>query len=160
MPTRIIASPSSSVPASEVGRAPASKPGLMRPVRGMKIGVAWRLFVCAVRRWSSLAGRNSCLRRENVESALEVVGGGGEMHLGGGFGEASPSHSTQTVAPFPGAEDLLDPGAHATNRCIPGVQAGQRIPLVAAPHRRQDDAWRAALGPNRIPEMRPAIGAV
>src|SRR5690348_11793735 len=105
--------------------------------------------------WPQLA-----LRREDVESALEVVGGGGEMHLGGGFGEASPSHSTQTVAPFPGAKDLLDPGAHAMNRCIPGVQAGQRIPLVAAPHRRQDDAWRAALGPNRIPEMRPAIGAV
>jgi hypothetical protein len=46
------------------------------------------------------------LGRENVHGALEVVGDGGEMDLDGGFGEASPSHSAQTVAALP---KIFDP---------------------------------------------------
>src|SRR5437870_3387803 len=77
----------------------------------------------------------SCLSGEDVESALKIVGGGGEMDLDGGFGEASPSHSAQAVAAFPGAEDLFDPASHAVDRLVPCIEASKRLTFVTAPHR-------------------------
>jgi len=77
---------------------------------------------------------SSCLSRDDIEGALEVVGDGGEVDLDGGFGEASPSHTAQAVAAFPGAEDLLDPTAHVMDWLVPCIKAGKRLALVAAPH--------------------------
>jgi hypothetical protein len=39
-------------------------------------------------------------RRLDIEASLQVVGGCGEMDLGSGAGEASPSHASQAVAAF------------------------------------------------------------
>src|ERR1700755_2895125 len=87
------------------------------------------------------------LRGEDVESALEVVGDGSEKNLGGGTGETPPSHPTQSIAALPGSEDLLDPGTHAMDRGVPGIQPRKRFLLVTAPHGDGHDARRAATGP-------------
>ena len=100
------------------------------------------------------------LRREDIECALEVVGGGCEVYLGSGFGEASPSHPVQTLAALPRAEGLFDPGAYTMDRRVPGIDPGECFLLVAAPHRGRADAWRAALGPNRMAEVQAPIGTV
>lgn len=70
-------------------------------------------------------------------SALEIVGDGGEVNLGGSFGEASSSHSAQPIAALRRVEDLLDEAADPMDRPVPGVEARKRIPLVAAQHRRE-----------------------
>ena len=93
------------------------------------------------------------LGRDDIECALEVVGGGGEVHLSSSFGETAPSHPAQTVAAFPRTEDLFHLGAHAMDRRVPSVEPGERFSLVAAPHRGQNDARRTTFGPNRIAEV-------
>ena len=80
--------------------------------------------------------------------------------MGGGFCETSPSHSAKAVAAFPGAEDLLDPTAHAMDWLIPCMELAQRFLLVAAPHAGGDDPRCAALRAHGIPELIAAIGAV
>src|ERR1700759_778430 len=100
------------------------------------------------------------LRGEDVETALEVVGDGSEKDLGGGTGEAPPSHPTQSIAALPGSEDLLDAGTHPMDRGVPGTQSRKRLPLVPPPHRDGHDARRAALRPNCIAEIRAAISTV
>lgn len=55
------------------------------------------------------------------------------MSLGGSFRETSPSRSMQPVAALPRAEDLLDAAADPMDRPVPGVQARERLLLVAAP---------------------------
>src|SRR5918998_662329 len=77
---------------------------------------------------------------EDGEGAFQVVGDGGEMDLDGGLSEAAPSHPTQAVGALPGSEDLLDAGADAMDRLVPGLQAGLHLGLVLAPHPRSDDA--------------------
>lgn len=55
----------------------------------------------------------------DVERSFDVVGDGGEVDLAGGFGDAAPSHPTQTVASFPCAEDFLDLASHPVDRLVP-----------------------------------------
>src|SRR5690606_677244 len=94
------------------------------------------------------------------ESALEVVGDGGEMDLGGGFGDASPSHPAQAVTAFPRAEDFLDSAANAMDRLVPGLEPGLCLLLGASPNTGGDNPRRPALGADGAAEMRSAIGAV
>jgi len=97
---------------------------------------------------------------ENVHGALEVVGDGGEVDLGGGFGEASPSHSAQAVRTLPGSEDLLDPATHAVDRLVPFVELALCFLLVTPPHAGRDDPGDATLRPDRITKVSTAVGAV
>lgn len=63
---------------------------------------------------------------------LEVVGDGGEVNLGGGFGETSPSHPPEPVASLPGAKDFPDPAADAVNELsCKGLELIGRYGLVA-----------------------------
>ena len=80
-------------------------------------GVFLTCFEQAVRRW-----RPSCGCGENVEGRFGIAGDGGEVNLGGGFGETAPSHSTETAAALSGAEDLLDPAAAVMDGLVPGLQ--------------------------------------
>jgi len=98
--------------------------------------------------------------RENVHGALEVVGDGVEADLGGGFGEASPSHSAQAIAALPCSEDLPDPASHAMDGLIPLMEFAEGFLLVAAPHAGGDDQRDAALGTDSIAKVTAAIGAV
>jgi hypothetical protein len=97
---------------------------------------------------------------ENVHRALEVVCDGGEVDLGGGFGETSPSHSTQAVASPPGSENLLDPAMHAVDQLVPLVELAQSFLLIAAPHASRNDPGDTSLRPDGIADVRTAIGAI
>ncbi len=52
-------------------------------------------------------------------------------------------------------EDLLDPGANAVDRLIPGLEASLHLGFVASPHAGGDDARRSAPRTDRVTEMRP-----
>ena len=92
--------------------------------------------------------------------SLEVVGDGGEVNLGGGFGDADPSHPPEPVASLPGAEDFLDPAAHPVDGRVEGRQPRQRLLFVRSPHAGHGDMRGSALGANRLAEVGAAIGAV
>lgn len=47
------------------------------------------------------------------------ISDGGEVNLGSGFGETSPSHSAEAVASLPCSEDLIDPPPHAMDWLVP-----------------------------------------
>lgn len=81
---------------------------------------------------SGFARSGGC--HDDRPGSLEIACNGGEVDLDGGFGEAPPSHSSQTVAAFPGPEDLLDPGANAMDRLVPGIETSVRFGFVAALH--------------------------
>lgn len=137
----------------------------MRPVRGWAqvAELAGNMGDDGELAFSGALGRASPARPlggEDVEAAFEVVGDGSEADLGGGAGQTSPSHPTQPIAAFPGAEDLLDPGTDPMDRGVPGIQLGQGLLFVTAPHCGRGDPRRATLGPNRIAEMRATVGAV
>ena len=82
------------------------------------------------------------------------------MELDGGFGQAPPSYSPQTVATFPGPEDFLDPGENSMNRLVPGIKPSPSLGFVAAPHAGGDDPCYAALSPDRVTKVIAAVGAV
>lgn len=58
-------------------------------------------------------------RTMDYRCALEDLGDCGEVDLDGGFGEASPSHSSKAVATLPSSQDLLDPAPNAVDRLVP-----------------------------------------
>lgn len=80
--------------------------------------------------------------------------------MDGGFGEVAPSHPTEPIAAFPGAEDLLDPAPGPMNGIVPCLQPGKCFLFVAAPHRRFGNTERAAFRPDCVAEMIAPIGAV
>jgi hypothetical protein len=49
------------------------------------------------------------------------------MNLKSSFGQSTPSHPSQAVAPLPRAEDLLDPAANALPTVIPGLELLQSV---------------------------------
>jgi len=107
-------------------------------------------------------GASSRWNGENIHGALEVVGDGGEVDLGG-VGETSPSHPSKAVTALPGSEDLLDPATHAMDRLISFMKLAQDFLFVTAPHAGGDDPRNAAFRTDsvtEITEMIAAIGAV
>ena len=70
---------------------------------------------------------------ENVEGPFEIAGDGGEVNLGGSFGETAPSHAAEPVTSRPRTEDLFHPAADAMDRLVPGLQTRQRRLFVVPP---------------------------
>ena len=97
---------------------------------------------------------------DHIEGSFEVVGDGGEEDLGRGFGDAAPSHSPKAIAPLPGAKYFLDPSPNAMDRPVPGIEAGEGLGFVVAPHRGRRDARFAAFRADGIAKMLSPIGAV
>lgn len=101
-----------------------------------------------------------CRCCEDVETAFEVVGDGGEPDVHAGVGKAAPSHPAQAVAALPGAEDLLDATTNPMDRLISGLEPGQRFGFVVSPYASGDDTRHASPGPRCIAETATATGAV
>lgn len=113
-------------------------------------------FICGM--VSGFARSGGC--QDDRSGALEIVGYGGEVDLNGRFSEATPWHSPQTVAAFPGPENLLDPGANAMDRLVPGIETSVRVGFVAAPQAGGNDTGNSTPGSHRVAEMRAAIRTV
>jgi len=96
----------------------------------------------------------------NIQRSFEIVGDCGEVDLNGGFGDATPSHSAQTIASFPCPKYLFDAPPYPVDWLVPVLELLQRRLFVAPPHASGDDAWYSALCNNSITEMASAIGAV
>lgn len=97
---------------------------------------------------------------ENIHSAFEIAGDGGQVDLDGDFGETSPSHSSEAIASLPCSEGLLDPAPDAMDRLIPLVEPCLSFLFGARPNASGYNAGNAALCPHGIAKVIAAIGAV
>jgi hypothetical protein len=80
--------------------------------------------------------------------------------LNAGFSKASPSHPAETIASFPGPEDLLDPPTNVLYRLIVGFKPRPYFGFVPTPHTGDDNTWGSTFGAHCAAEMVAAKGAV
>lgn len=80
--------------------------------------------------------------------------------MDGGFGDATPSYSSQAIASFPCPKYLFDAAPYTVDWLAPFVELSQCRLFVAAPRARGDNARYSTLCKNSLTEMASAIGAV